>query len=60
MLQLRCLNSKAIIDEVETLLSSKVHFYLLASDLYRIQGKHKDFYRSSLRILGCTALTLGI
>jgi len=27
---------------------------LLASDLYRIQGKHKDFYRSSLRFLGCT------
>jgi len=53
--------TKAIIDEVETLLSevdgvSPVHspFYLLASDLYRIQGKHKDFYRSSLRFLGCT------
>ena len=32
---------------------SPVHsaFYLLASDLYRI---HKDFYRSSLRFLGCT------
>ena len=50
-----------IIEEVETLLSeidgvSPVHspFYLLASDLYRIQGKHKDFYRSSLRFLGCT------
>jgi len=53
--------TKAIIDEVETLLSeidgvSPVHspYYLLASDLYRIQGKHKDFYRSSLRFLGCT------
>merc|ERR1719184_622001 len=53
--------TKAIIDEVETLLSevdgvSPVHspFYLLSSDLYRIQGKHKDFYRSSLRFLGCT------
>jgi len=53
--------TKAIIEEVETLLSeidgvSPVHspFYLLASDLYRIQGKHKDFYRSSLRFLGCT------
>jgi len=53
--------TKVIIEEVETLLSeidgvSPVHspFYLLASDLYRIQGKHKDFYRSSLRFLGCT------
>jgi len=53
--------TKAIIDEVETLLSevdgvSPVHssFYLLSSDLYRIQGKHREFYRSSLRFLGCT------
>jgi len=53
--------TKAIIDEVEILLSevdgvSPVHspFYLLCSDLYRIQGKHREFYRSSLRFLGCT------
>eukprot|EP00092_Neocalanus_flemingeri_P029663 GFUD01032209.1.p1 GENE.GFUD01032209.1~~GFUD01032209.1.p1 ORF type:complete len:378 (-),score=123.90 GFUD01032209.1:375-1508(-) len=53
--------TKAIIDEVDTLLSEvdgvspvHSHFYLLSSDLYRIQGKHKDFYRSSLRFLGCT------
>jgi len=56
--------TKAIIDEVETLLSevdgvSPVHspFYLLCSDLYRIQGKHKEFYRSSLRFLGCTDIS---
>lgn len=53
--------TKAIIEEVESLLDhydgvSPVHshFYLLASDLYRIQGKHAQFYRASLRYLGCT------
>lgn len=53
--------TKTIIEEVDALLAeingvSPVHsfFYLLASDLYRIQGKHAEFYRSSLRFLGCT------
>jgi len=56
--------TKAIIEEVEELLSEvdgvspvHSHFYLLASDLYRIQGKHAEFYRSSLRFLGCTDVT---
>jgi len=56
--------TKAIIDEVEKLLDevdgvSPVHspFYLLCSDLYRTQGKHKEFYRSSLRFLGCTDIS---
>jgi len=55
--------TKAIIEEVEEELGvddgvSPVHshFYLLASDLYRIQGRHADFYKSSLRYLGCTQL----
>jgi len=50
-----------LIEEVEKMLSEidgvsavHSHFYLLASDLYRIEGKHSDFYRSSLRFLGCT------
>jgi len=50
-----------LLEEVEKTLSeidgvSSVHsqFYLLSSDLYRIEGKHADFYRSSLRFLGCT------
>jgi len=50
-----------LLEEVDKTLSeidgvSPVHsqFYLLSSDLYRIEGKHADFYRSSLRFLGCT------
>merc|ERR1712228_78273 len=31
-------------------------FYLLCSDLYRIEGKHREFYSSSLKYLGCTDL----
>lgn len=31
-------------------------FYLLCSDFYRIAGRHADFYRASLRFLGCTDL----
>ena len=27
------------------------HFYLLASDLHKIQGKHALFYRASLRLI---------
>jgi len=56
--------TKAIIDEVEELLNDvdgvspvHSHFYLLASDLYRIQGRHAEFYRSSLRYLGCTEIS---
>jgi len=56
--------AKEIIEEVDTLLSSvdgvspvHSHFYRLASELYRIQGKHAEFYRSSLRFLGCTPLS---
>jgi len=52
---------KLIIEEVEALLDQydgvspvHAHFYLLASDLAKIQGKHAVFYRSSLRYLGCT------
>jgi 26S proteasome regulatory subunit N9 len=50
-----------IIEEVDKMLSEydgvspvHSHFYLLSSDLYRIDGKHAEFYRSSLRYLGCT------
>merc|ERR1712037_954834 len=49
------------IEEVENLLDTydgvspvHSHFYLLASDLHKIQGKHALFYRASLRYLGCT------
>merc|ERR1719228_1660827 len=56
--------TKAIIEEVEAMLDAvdgvspvHSHFYLLASDLYRVQGKHAQFYRASLRYLGCTAIS---
>lgn len=31
-------------------------FYLLAADLYKLDGNHGDYYRASLRYLGCTDL----
>jgi len=53
--------TKNIIEEIDQILSetdgiTPVHgrYYLLCSDLHRIQGKHADFYRASLRYLGCT------
>ncbi|XP_074109913.1 regulatory particle non-ATPase 9 [Cotesia typhae] len=55
--------TKKIIDDVETILDNAdgvttVHgrFYLLASRLYRLQGKHAEYYRTALRYLGCIDL----
>ncbi|XP_058793430.1 26S proteasome non-ATPase regulatory subunit 13 [Phymastichus coffea] len=55
--------AKKIIEDVEVMLDSSdgvtsVHgrFYLLASRLYRLQGKHAEYYRTALRYLGCTEL----
>ncbi|XP_043286701.1 26S proteasome non-ATPase regulatory subunit 13 [Venturia canescens] len=55
--------TKKIIDEVEVMLDNAdgittVHgrFYLLASRLYRLQGKHAEYYRTALRYLGCIEL----
>ncbi|CAK9831550.1 26S proteasome non-ATPase regulatory subunit 13 [Anthophora retusa] len=55
--------AKKIIEEVETMLDNAdgvttVHgrFYLLASRLYRLQGKHAEYYRTALRYLGCIDL----
>ncbi|CAB0039456.1 unnamed protein product [Trichogramma brassicae] len=55
--------TKKIIEEVEVMLDamdgvSSVHgrFYLLASRLYRLQGKHAEYYRTALRYLGCIEL----
>ncbi|KAJ8687443.1 hypothetical protein QAD02_023237 [Eretmocerus hayati] len=52
--------AKKVIEEVETMLDAcdgvtTVHgrFYLLASRLYRLQGKHAEYYRTALRYLGC-------
>lgn len=48
--------TKNVMEEVEKLLDetdgvTPVHgrYYLLCSDFYRIQAKHADFYRASLR-----------
>lgn len=48
--------AKKVIEDVEALLDSSdgvttVHgrFYLLASRLYRLQGKHAEYYRTALR-----------
>lgn len=48
--------AKKIIDDVEEMLDNAdgvttVHgrFYLLASRLYRLQGKHAEYYRTALR-----------
>jgi 26S proteasome regulatory subunit N9 len=48
--------AKKIIEDVETMLDTTdgvttVHgrFYLLASRLYRLQGKHAEYYRTALR-----------
>ncbi|XP_020279106.1 26S proteasome non-ATPase regulatory subunit 13 [Pseudomyrmex gracilis] len=56
--------AKKIIEEVETMLDNAdgvtaVHgrFYLLASRLYRLQGKHAEYYRTALRYLGCIELS---
>lgn len=50
--------TKKIIDEVEVILDNAdtvttVHgrFYLLASRLYRLQGKHAEYYRTALRYI---------
>ncbi|XP_076643085.1 regulatory particle non-ATPase 9 [Halictus rubicundus] len=55
--------AKKIIEEVESMLENAdgvttVHgrFYLLASRLYRLQGKHAEYYRTALRYLGCIDL----
>nr|CAG4648649.1 EOG090X05V9 [Polyphemus pediculus] len=55
--------AKIIIEEIEKILDesdgiTQVHgrFYSLCSDFYRIQGKHAEFYRASLRYLGCIEL----
>nr|SVE71668.1 EOG090X05V9 [Daphnia similis] len=56
--------TKNIMEEIEKILDdtdgiTPVHgrYYSLCSDFYRIYGKHADFYRASLRYLGCIELT---
>ena len=48
---------ETLLDTIDGVSPVHSHFYLLASDLYRIQGKHAQFYRASLRYLGCTEVS---
>jgi len=48
--------AEKILDEVDGVSPVHSQFYLLCSDLYRIQGKHREFYANSLKYLGCTDL----
>nr|CAG4634779.1 EOG090X05V9 [Alona affinis] len=45
-----------ILDDTDGVTAVHGRYYLLCSDFYRIQGKHADFYRASLRYLGCIDL----
>jgi len=54
---------KELVEEIETLLDEVegvdyVHskFYLMASDLHKQDANYAEYYRSSLRFLGCTDL----
>ena len=56
-------NSEELVEEIETLLDEVegvgyVHskFYLMASDLHKQDANYAEYYRSSLRFLGCTDL----
>ncbi|KAG8225801.1 hypothetical protein J437_LFUL005608 [Ladona fulva] len=56
--------TKKIIEEVEKMLDeadgvTTVHgrYYLLASQYYRLGGKHAEYYRAALRYLGCIDLS---
>jgi len=56
--------TKAIVEEIDGLLSDvegvgkvHAHFYLLCTDLYKLEGDHANYYRSALRYLGCSSLS---
>jgi 26S proteasome regulatory subunit N9 len=44
------------IDDYDGVSAAHGPFYQLASDLYRLQGRHAEYYRAALRYLGCTDL----
>jgi hypothetical protein len=39
-------NAVALCVQIDGVSAVHSHYYLLASDLYRLEGKHADFYRS--------------
>merc|ERR1739848_11007 len=57
-------NTEAIVEEIEGLLNDvegvgRVHaaYYLLATEHYKLEGDHANYYRANLRFLGCTELS---
>lgn len=46
-----------ILDEADGITSVHGRYYLLASQYYRLQGRHADYYRTALRYLGCVELS---
>lgn len=46
-----------ILDDIDGITSVHGRYYLLASQFYRLQGKHADYYRTALRYLGCVELS---
>ncbi|KAG8282404.1 26S proteasome non-ATPase regulatory subunit 13 [Homalodisca vitripennis] len=43
-------------DDADGITSVHGRYYLLASQYYRLQGKHAEYYRTALRYLGCVEL----
>ncbi|CAG0919689.1 unnamed protein product [Notodromas monacha] len=44
------------VDDYDGVSAAHGVFYQLSSDLYRLQGRHAEYYRAALRYLGCTDL----
>jgi 26S proteasome regulatory subunit N9 len=56
--------TKAIVEEIDGLLNDvegvgkvHAHYYLLATDYYKTEGDHANYYRAALRYLGCSELS---
>merc|ERR1711953_172245 len=47
---------EALLEEVEGVGKVHGHYYLLATELYKTEGDHANYYRSALRYLGCSDL----
>lgn len=46
----------ALIDELDGVTSVHAPFYELSSNFYRIKANHAEYYKDSLRFLGCIDL----
>ena len=48
---------EGLINEIDRVGFVHGQYYMLASRLYMHEGSHADYYRASLRYLGCTELS---